>query len=291
MIRYLTVAWLLLVFAPLQVVLAEINVVVVTPESQKENLGVVRVKAEHDDKTGQFEVRLRLDKPQHVTTRLVIASGDTEQETFATASVVTESEATVRFSVPMKSIAHATLQLGVGGYNFKDGVATPWLGGTSYIIKLQDFTVGTAPRAARVGSPREPGGLVTGGTEPQAKSLRSGIDYLTQASAQGDELIHTQIKAKGLVEIHSTEDNIDTSRVVVFLGRHNKVEVRPGTSVFVELPRLSKEFYWQAGDAPEGVGDSELPIAFTHVWCRWSSNGTLKWTCLGPATEVPEILR
>lgn len=312
MIRYLAMTCILLVLAPVQAALAEIEKIAVTPEYLKANPDAIRVKTVHDDKVSRFEVRLRLDKPQHVTTQLVTRCGDTEQ-IFATASVITESETTVQFSVAMKSISDATLHLGVGGYDLKDGIAKPWLGGTTYVIKPGDFVTGTASEAGKQGgsNPSEASGepdavplkrrpntsnpAFVAGVEPDAASSKlavdSGIAFLSQATAQGDEVIPSeigeQIKKKGLVEIHVASDNIDTSRVIVFLGKRGKVELRPGTSVFVELPRPTKEFSWQAGDAPEAVGDAELPSKFTHIWCRWSSTGELKWTCYGAENKAP----
>lgn len=139
------------------------------------------------------------------------------------------------------------------------------------------------------GAPEESGRPVTaaafiaGGGEPVGPY--SLDEFMLGLPVSSDQAMEARIQNLGLIEVYGMGTVIDTSRVIVFLGKRDNVEVRPGSSVFVELPKPTKTFYWHAGDAPEGVGDDELPVTFTHVWCRWDHDGKLTWQCYGP-TEL-----
>ena len=124
--------------------------------------------------------------------------------------------------------------------------------------------------------------------EPTLQEKRQDISALAAAAKgktpteQQSEVVAATVKKAKLFEVHGASTSLDTSRTVVFQGKRGKVEVTPGTAVFVELPRPTKVMVWQAGDAPEGIGDEELPVKFTHVVCWWEKDGSLTFLCAGP---------
>ncbi len=284
--RLMVAVALAFAIAPIHSALAEIEVVKVTPEYLKEN-DQIRVVTEHASGAVAFTVRLHFSEPQYVTTKLIAGAVQ-----FAAASVITEPETEVRFAVRKENIGGTTLYLGVGGFNLKDGVAKPWLGGTSYVIRAEDFAQEpskSGDRKALESGRSNPAadGFAVGGVPPLA--FTNEPDGTNPAAtggeaslAKSDEEVRSAIAATKLVEVHASEDSIDTSRTIQFRSKAGKVEVRPGSSLLIELPRPTKEFSWHAGDAPESVGDADLPTRFTHVWCRWQADGKVTWKCYGP---------
>lgn len=273
MLRYMisTALLLVLVLAATQSVLAEIDVVRVTPNNIPDEIRVIH---EHGDKIGKFKVRLRLARPQLVTRHLTIQWQGEEVVLFSMADVITEREIEVRFSLPMESIASTTFHLATGPFKLKDGVAKPDLGGTNYVIRPADFLLKfTAPEPDFRTMPRS--------RDDFGSSLKGDRVSIEQA----DNAVLATVAAKKLVEKYSSETSIDTSRTIKFLGKNGGVEIHPGSSLLIELPQPTHEFAWHAGDAPEVVGNSALPFTFTQVWCRWQSDGTLTWKCYGPSEK------
>ena len=172
MVRYLSVVGSMLVLGLVSVASAfEIEVDRVTPEYLKANPDLLQVKASERDGIVTFEIRLRLTEPQYVTWHLTTDLASKEQrEVFTTAAAVTESATSVTFQIPLKSIGDHQLQLGVGGFNLKEGVAIPWLGGTTYVFKLQDFARGPFAPAPQSEGGRGGGESGAGGTNRGGQS-------------------------------------------------------------------------------------------------------------------------
>lgn len=221
-----------------------------------------------------------------------------------------KANAFLRIATPQEQIATVTLQGSVGredrpgegrrtGYSFrlsssaaksselqlavslfeKDGMQT--LGGG---VSLKIYLAGFEPQAADTDEFEQRPRKVQPGGQGEESTGAPTVD-----APQSEESIRRQIEKRKLIEVYASKTGVDTSRTIVLLGKLNKVEIRPGSSVLVELPRPTKEFYWHAGDAPEGVGDPELPAQFTHVWGRWETDGKLTWKCYGPRDPNPGL--
>ncbi len=180
-----------------------------------------------------------------------------------------------QFRLSASAAKSSELQLAVSLYE-KDGM--PTFGGG---VSLQIYLAGFEPNAEDTDEfEQRPRKVLPGGLPDE---FRGAPVY----TPQSEEAIRREIEKRKLIEVYASKTGVDTSRTIVLLGKLNKVEIRPGSSVLVELPMPTKEFYWHAGDAPEGVGASELPVKFTHVWCRWEADGKLTWKCYGPSDPSP----
>ena len=103
------------------------------------------------------------------------------------------------------------------------------------------------------------------------------VDARSEKDARkGDEAPEETGKKLKLVEVLKVKDSILRTRVIEFAGKTGKVKVAAGESVLVEPPKPTNEVEWSAGDAPERIGDKDIP-AFSYVWCKRGTDGTVEW--------------
>ncbi len=80
-----------------------------------------------------------LDKPRYLSAMLKVQEGEAVLFESRFASAVSETSVTYEFAVPEKHLTGAGFLLGESGFNMRDGVAIPWIGGEVYHIRLQEF--------------------------------------------------------------------------------------------------------------------------------------------------------
>lgn len=130
-------------------------------------------------------------------------------------------------------------------------------------------------------------------SEPYSLFMESSSAGVTYRNVT-DEQVQQIVKALKLYSHGEFGGGVATKypdgrpREIVFGGAFNKVVVRPGETKFASFSHPCNIFFWQAGDAPEGVGeeDAEPKPAhekMSHVCCQWDKDGKVQWSLYGPA--------
>lgn len=145
MFRTLLVISLSSLIVPLQAAHAVTRVERVTPQYLKENPDFIQITHIDLGKQAEFDVRLRLTKPESVAMSVRFKGRDENQVDFPSDGTLANKEVRVRFVIPTKSVQNAVFSFDVGGQRPIETETEPGdNGGTVYEIELRHFVTSDA---------------------------------------------------------------------------------------------------------------------------------------------------
>lgn len=241
----------------------------------------ITVSGETIGTLGKITVTLHLSEPRIVSMSLELADGASA----TSLSTVSGKTATYAFVIPDWNLDQSKLTVAVGDPS--KGEAESFVKGKFYIVDVSQF-VDLKVAERRVPTDKDKGIRISGESQ-RISGLLAGVGEaddrkisVKERMQQIRKVVYATQDAAKFFNVHGNSFGLDMSRTIVFQGKQGAVKVRPGTAVLVELPRLTKTLKWDAGDAPEILGDDELPVGFDHVLCWWETNGKIFWECYGP---------